>query len=124
MSRRTSTRPDDRGMGQTLFRATGRSLGGRLFVALWGSLALVDVSRLSGSRVLAGALVVVLVACCGVGQGLPAAAAIAVTGWLVVDGFVQHEYGQLGFGHTSWAVLAAMAAAALTVSVRTTATRR
>ena len=111
-------------MGQTLFRAPGRSLAGRLFLALWGGLALVDLSRPTGSRVVAGALVVILVACCGVGQPVPAAAAIAVTGWLVVDGFVQHEYGQLGFGHTSWAVLAAMAVTAVGVSVRTTATHR
>jgi len=111
-------------MQPALLRATGRSLAGRLFLALWGGLALVDVSRPSGSRVLAIALVLVLVACCGIGQPLAGAAAIAATGWLVVDGFVQHEYGELGFGNASWAVLAVMVVAALVVSSRTTAERR
>jgi hypothetical protein len=108
-------------MEPTLFRATGRSPAGRLFVALWGSLALVDVSRPSGSRVVAGALVLVLVACCGAGQPASAAAAVATTGWLVLDGFVQHDFGQLGFSPTSWLLLAVMVAATLAVSSRTAA---
>src|SRR4051794_1276197 len=111
-------------MEPSLPRTVGRSLAGRLFLALWGGLALVDLSRPSGSHVLAIALVLLLVACCGVGQPLAGAAAIAATGWLVVDGFVQHEYGELGFGNASWAVLAVMVAATLAVSSRTTAERR
>ena len=97
--------------------AAGRSPGGRLFIALWGGLAVVDLTRPT-SRWLAGVLIVVLVACCGIGQSIPAACAIAGTGWLVINGFVQHQYGELGFGRTSWWTLAVVLAVVLAVEVR------
>jgi hypothetical protein len=102
-----------------LFRATLRGAAGRVFVALWGGLALVDLGRPTGS-VVSGALVLALVAACGVHQSWPAAAAIATTGWLVIDGFVQHQYGELGFGPESWAVFALVLSTVLAVAARTT----
>lgn len=76
-----------------------------MFVALWGGLAVVDVSRPAGVPV-AAALVVVLAGVCGVGQSVANAAAVAVTGWLVINGFVLHQYGELGFGVASrWILL-------------------
>lgn len=106
-------------MQPTLLRWSGRSFAGRLFLSLWGGLAIIDVTRPTGSRLLAGALVAVLVGCCAVGQSVPAAAAIATTGWLVLDGFVQHQYGQLGFGPTSWGILVAVLVVVVTVAMRT-----
>jgi hypothetical protein len=110
-------------MEPALLRATGRSPGGRLFVALWGGLAVVDLTRPAGG-LLTGALMVVLVACCGVGQSIPAAASIAATGWLVLNGFVLHQYGELGFSRASWWLLGAVLVVVLAVALRTEAGRR
>lgn len=106
-------------MEPTLLRSTGRSLPGRLFLTLWGGLTIIDVTRPTGSSLLAGVLVAVLIGCCAIGQSVPAAAAIATTGWLVLDGFVQHRYGELGFGPTSWWILAAVLMVVVTVAMRT-----
>lgn len=105
-------------MDADLLRLARRSPAGRLFIALWGGLAVVDLARPTGGLI-AGGLVVALVAGCGVGQSRPAAAAIATTGWLVINGFVQHRYGALGFGPASWWLLALVLAVALVVSGRT-----
>jgi hypothetical protein len=110
-------------MEPALLRATGWSPAGRLFITLWGGLLVVDVARPAGALV-AGALVVALVACCGVGQSLLASTGIAATGWLVINGFVQHQYGELGFGRASWWLLAAVLVVVLTVALRTEAGRR
>jgi hypothetical protein len=110
-------------MEPALLRATGRSPGGRLFVALWGGLVVVDVTRPAGALLTTG-LVVGLVACCGIGQSIPAATAIAGTGWLVINGFVQHQYGELGFGSTSWWLLGVVLVVVLIVALRTEAGRR
>ena len=109
-------------MEPALLRATGRSPGGRLFVALWGGLAVVDVTRPAGG-LLTGTLVVGLVACCAVGQSIAAATAIAGTGWLVLNGFVQHQYGELGFGRANWWPLAVVLVVVLAVASRTEAGR-
>ena len=105
-------------MEHDLFRTTRHTPAARVFVALWGGLALVDVSR-PGGGLLAGTLVVVLTAACGIGQPPLAATAVAVTGWLVIDGFVQHRYGELGFAPASWWLLALVLAAVLGVAART-----
>jgi hypothetical protein len=110
-------------MEPALLRATGRSAGGRLFVALWGGLVVVDVSRPAGALV-TGGLIVGLVACCGIGQSITAATAIAGTGWLVINGFVQHQYGQLGFSRGSWWLLASLLVVVVAVALRTEAGRR
>jgi hypothetical protein len=106
-------------MEQDLFRVTGRSPAGRLFVALWGGLAIVDMAR-PGGALLAGTLVIALAAACGAGQSWPAATSIATTGWLVVNGFVEHRYGELGFGRTSWFLLVLGLVATHSVAARTT----
>jgi hypothetical protein len=109
-------------MEPALLRATSRSAGGRLFVALWGGLLIVDVSRPAGG-LLTGVFIVVLVACCGIGQSVRAATAIAGTGWLLINGFVQHQYGELGFNPKSWWILAAVLVVVLGVALRTEAGR-
>ena len=97
-----------------------QGLGGRLFVALWGGLALVLVSRAVGlTSWESTAAVILLVGACSLGQGAAAAIAIAVTGWLVVDGFVQHRYGVLGFDTHLFLVLLAAIGLALTISTVT-----
>ena len=98
---------------------TAHGPGGRLFVALWGGLAVVDLTRPSGSEVLSGLAVLGLVGLCGVGQTKVAATTIAATGWLVINGFVEHRYGELGFGTTSWAALATVLVVVLAVASRT-----
>lgn len=105
-------------MANDLLRTTRQSPAGRVFVALWGGLALVDISR-PGGGLLAGTLVVVLTAACAVGQTPVPAAAVAVTGWLVIDGFVQHRYGELGFAPRSWWLLGLVLATVLGVAART-----
>jgi hypothetical protein len=90
-----------------------------VFVALWGGLALVDLTR-AGGALLSGGLVLVLVAGCCVHQSCWSALSIGTTGWLVMNGFVQHQYGELGFGASSWGLLALVLAAVLGVAVRTT----
>ena len=107
-------------MERALLRATAHTAAGRLFIALWGGLALVDLGRPAG-RPLSGVLVLVLVGCCGIGQTLPAAAAIAGTGWLVLNGFVLHEYGELGFSPTSLWLLGAAFLAVVSVALCTEA---
>jgi hypothetical protein len=111
-------------MEPALMHTTVHSLGGRLFVTLWGGLAVVDLVRPAGGGFLAGGLVVGLVALCGVGLSVVAAAAVAGTGWLVLNGFVIHRYGELGFGASSWGLLAAVLLVGLVVAVRTPGTRR
>lgn len=105
-------------MQSSLTQMTAHSLGGRMFFALWGGLALIDVTRPAGALV-AGTAVVVLVAGCGFGQQPLSAAVVAAIGWLLINGFVQHRYGELGFGSASWAVLALVLVVGLVVSLRT-----
>src|SRR3954451_8234076 len=103
-------------MEPDLLRVTRHGVGARLFVALWGGLALVDVTRPGGSQLLSGVAVAALAGACGAGQSRSAAAAIATTGWLVIDGFVQHGYGELRFDTASWWILAMVLAVVLTVA--------
>ena len=108
-------------MDPVLLHATAHGLGGRLFVALWGGLAVVDLTRPTGSQAASFVAVLALVGLCGVGQSWLAAAGIAATGWLVINGFVEHSSGELGFGAGSWAALVAVLVVVLTVASRTTA---
>ena len=97
-----------------------QGVGGRLFVALWGGLAVVLTSRAVGlTPSQSTAAVVALVGACSLGLRAAAAVAVAVTGWLVVDGFVMHRYGQLGFDGQLLLVLVAAISLALTVSTIT-----
>jgi hypothetical protein len=78
-------------------------------MALWGGLALVDVGRLVGASPLVQvAAITALVAGCSYGVGNVAAVSVAGIGWLVVNGFVVHRLGQLGFVGTGDVVRAAL----------------
>lgn len=90
-----------------------------MFVALWGGLALVDLAGRAVDGLVAGLLVVALVAICDVRQPLLAAASISATGWLVINGFVLHPYGELGFGTASWWALAGVLTVGIGVALGT-----
>jgi hypothetical protein len=89
--------------------------GVRVGVVLWGGLGLVDVGRLTAAPSYAelGALAV-LVTLASVGMRTRTGMCAAVVGWLLVDGFVEHRYGVLGFdaAHDS-AILTLLAGLAL-----------
>ena len=72
--------------------------GVRVGIVLWRGLALVDVGRLAHAPSYAelGA-VALLVAASSVGMRTTTALAAALVGWLVVNGFVVHSVGVLGF---------------------------
>jgi hypothetical protein len=94
-----------------------QGLGGRLFLALWGGLTLVLGCRAIGlSAWLTTGAVIALIGACSLGQRPLASVAVAITGWLVVDGFVEHRSGQLGFDSRTVWVLIASVALALTIS--------
>jgi hypothetical protein len=68
----------------------------RLFGALWGGLAVVDVARSAqASSSLQLGLLVVLAAGLCLGQGKVAALAVAGIVWLVATGFVINSWGEL-----------------------------
>jgi len=70
----------------------------RLLVALWAGLALLDVVRLMGPAPLVQlAAITALVACCSLGVSRAMSVNVAGIGWLLLNGFVVHRYGQLGF---------------------------
>jgi hypothetical protein len=73
----------------------------RVATVLWGGLALVDVARLTAapSYAVLGA-VARLVAASSVGMRTSTALSVALVGWLVVNGFVVHRLGVLGFDGT------------------------
>jgi hypothetical protein len=76
--------------------------GVRLGVVLWGGLALVDLGHLTTAPSYAelGALAV-LVTVTSVGMRTGTALCAALVGWLIVDGFVDHSLGTLGFDGVS-----------------------
>jgi len=75
--------------------------GVRVGIVLWGGLALVDAGRLTHAPSYAelGA-VALLVTTSSVGMRATTALAAALVGWLVVNGFVVHNVGVLGFDGT------------------------
>ena len=95
--------------------------GPRLFVALWGGLAVVDVSRagqLPASVQIAA--LTALAAACAVGQCGPTAAAVAAVSWLVVLGFVVNRWGELALrGPGDLMVLGVILATSLGISAAT-----
>jgi hypothetical protein len=73
-----------------------QSPGPRLFLALWGGLAVVDVARAGQAPpTLQAALLVGLAAACSLGQRVGTALAVAGIVWLVTVGFVVNTTGQL-----------------------------
>ena len=68
----------------------------RLFLALWGGLAVVDVARSAQApTILQLGLLLVLAAGLCVRQGKVAALAVAGIVWLVATGFVVNTWGEL-----------------------------
>ncbi len=94
-------------------------LGGvRVGVVLWGGLAAVDLGTLTHTPSYAelGA-VALLVTAASIGMRPTTAGAAALVGWLVVNGFVVHRFGVLGFdGAPDLARLALLAALAMTAT--------
>ena len=74
----------------------------RVGIVLWGGLALVDVGRVTTAPSYAelGA-VALLVAAASVRMRVGTALSAALVGWLVVNGFVVHRLGVLGFDGTA-----------------------
>ena len=72
--------------------------GFRVGIVLWGGLAVLDVGRLTRipSYAELGA-VALLVTAASVGMRPLTGICAAVVGWLLVDGFVEHRYGVLGY---------------------------
>jgi hypothetical protein len=93
--------------------------GVRVGVVLWGGLLLIDAGRIGHAPAYAelGA-VAVLVTAASVGMRTSTAGAAALVGWLVVNGFVVHQFGVLGFDGTP-----DIARLALLVGLALTATR-
>jgi hypothetical protein len=90
----------------------------RVGIVLWGGLTLVDVARLTALPTYAvlGA-VALLVAASSVGMHTTTALSAALVGWLVVNGFVVHRLGVLGFdGSPDLARLGLLAGLALTAA--------
>ena len=94
----------------------------RLAVALWGGLAVLDLTGLVGAVPLVQvALITLLVAACSYRVRRSLAVCVAGIGWLLVNGFVVHQLGQLGFtglGDLGSAVLLVGVALAVSGGVR------
>jgi hypothetical protein len=93
----------------------------RVGLVLWGGLAVLDAARLASAPSYAelGALAI-LVTAASVRMRTTTGLAAALVGWLLVDGFVEHRDGVLGF-HAPYdlGVLAVLTTLALT-TVRVT----
>ena len=70
------------------------SAAGRLFVAYWGSLTVVDLTRPAPPAVAVAALVLLTVLC-SCGRSWTTGLAVAAVVWCFLDGFVTHSYGAL-----------------------------
>jgi len=91
----------------------------RLFACLWGGLAVVDLARLAEAPAWSQTVAIaVLVMACSLRQSRSTALAVAMIGWLVVDGFIQNAYGQLTFGGAGDAARAVLLAGAALVARR------
>ncbi len=87
----------------------------RLFLSLWGGMAVVDVARgwQAPTPVQVG-LLALLAAACSIGQRLPAALAVGAISWLVTVGFVLNTAGELSItGARDVLLLGVIATAAL-----------
>ncbi|HEX3930201.1 MAG TPA: hypothetical protein VHW64_05825 [Nocardioides sp.] len=89
--------------------------GVRVGIVLWGGLAVLDLARIAAvSSYAAGAVMVLLVTAASVGAATRAGLGAAGTGWLLIDGFVEHRAGVLGWdGRHDLALLVGMTALAL-----------
>jgi len=94
-----------------------RLAGVRVGVVLWGGLAAIDLGRAAGaSSYVESGMLALLVACASFGTRTFTALSAAAVGWLVLNGFVTHRVGVLGFDGTPdvarLALLVALAVAA------------
>jgi hypothetical protein len=92
------------------------SLAGiRLAVVLWGGLLLVDLGRMAHAPSYLDLTVIsLLVAAASLRMRAGTALAAAAVGWLLVDGFVTHRFGVLGYdGAPDLARLALLAGVAV-----------
>ena len=81
----------------------------RPLLALWGGLAVLDLGRIAGAAPqVQVAAVLALVACCSWGAGTIVATCVAAIGWLLLNGFVVHQRGNLGFAGAGDVVRAAL----------------
>jgi hypothetical protein len=93
--------------------------GVRIGAVLWGGLALLDVVTLTPApSYVAPVAVGVVVAAASARTRTGTALACAVVGWLLVDGFVEHRYGVLGFDPVRDPVILGLFAALSLVSAR------
>jgi hypothetical protein len=85
----------------------------RLFLQFWGGLAVLDVAKALGASPLwQGLALATLVAACSLGMRWGVALGLAGVAMLLVNGFVEHDYGQLRFvGLPDLAWMAVLAAA-------------
>jgi len=94
----------------------------RLFVALWGGMAVVDLARAGqASPTLQVALLAALAGLCSLHQRIPTALAVAGVVWLVALGFVVNTSGELILTGSGDAVRGAVITA---VALAVTAVRR
>jgi len=82
-------------MEPPLLPVIAHHLGGRLFVVLWGGMAAASIG--AGPTAVRPALVLALIGACAAGLPLLEVLAVAGVGWMVLDGFVAHAYGDLSF---------------------------
>jgi hypothetical protein len=75
--------------------------GVRLAIVLWGGLGVIDVARVAGapSYAVLGTLAL-LVTASSIGTRTSTALGAAAIGWMIVNGFVVHHLGVLGFDGT------------------------
>ncbi|MFL6107536.1 MAG: hypothetical protein ACJ72L_11275 [Marmoricola sp.] len=94
-------------MPAPLLPAVAHHVSGRLFVVLWGGMAAASIGLgPAGLRpALVLALVLALVGACALGLPLRHELAVAAVGWMVLDGFVAHSYGDLAFGRPDLALV-------------------
>ena len=93
-------------MDRPLLPVLAHHVGGRLFVVLWGGMAVASVG--AGPAGVRPALVLVLVGACALGLSLPGLLAVGGVGWLVLDGFVAHSDGDLSFSRPDLALVPAV----------------
>jgi hypothetical protein len=94
----------------------------RPLLALWGGLAVLDVGRvLRAAPLVEVAAIAALVAACSYGVNRLLAVGVAAIGWLLLNGFVVHASGELGFVGLGDVV---RAVALLAVALAATAVRR
>jgi hypothetical protein len=93
--------------------------GVRVAAVLWGGLLLIDLGRMAHApSYLDLALIALLVAAASLRMRPATALVAALVGWLLVDGFVTHRYGALGYDGTPDAARLALLAVVAVLATR------